>query len=138
MGTVTKRRMIQVLADAAGASKDHQIQLLALLAWLEYAGLITTEGGSVQIATDAPVETPLVDPPPDENATRPADPAGEGTTTEGGRHDPQAKSEVEAEAALSFDFHLALTVDDLRRLSPDQIQALFAAVGTVMSIKTTI
>jgi len=36
---------------------------------------------------------------------------------------------------LAFGFDLHLTADDLSRLEPDQIKALFEAVGTVMAFR---
>ena len=37
-------------------------------------------------------------------------------------------------AVLAVSFDVRMTADDLARLSPDQIKALFEAVGTVMAL----
>lgn len=131
MGTTPTQTMIRVLADAAGAVKAHEVKLASLLAWLEFAGLVTTEGGTVKIPEGAP-EPPAVednelpDPPP-------ADTEGKRTTEKHRRQPP-----ADTEAVLSFSFDFALTADDLKALSPEQIQKVFEAVGQVMAVKAAI
>jgi len=127
VGTATHAEMVEMLAQTVGATKDHQVQLSSLLAWLELASLITVEGGEVRLVSDAP----RVEGSRDGAGRKPADPEGEGTTQEQGRQEPPSES------VLSFSFDFALTASDLQQLSPEQIQAVFEAVGKVMAIKTT-
>jgi hypothetical protein len=141
MGTTTRDTMIRVLADAAGAVKAHEIKLASLLAWLEFAGLISTEGGTVEITADAPKgEAPDTETPGagegNEDGKPPADPEGKRTTESGGHQDPDPPPK--AEPVLSFSFDFGLTAADLKELSPEQIQAVFEAVGKVAAVKATI
>jgi hypothetical protein len=139
MGTTTRDRMIHILADAAGAAKAHEIKLGSLLAWLEFAGLVSTDGGTVTIPVDAPrpQEDEITDPIDlDAGGKPPAGSSGAGTTGNAGRHDPPVPPKAEPVLTLSFDF--ALTAADLKELSPEQIQAVYEAVGKVAAVKATI
>ena len=142
MGSVTERRMVEVLAAAAGATAEHRQQLLTILAWLQYAGLIALEGGLVKLTPEGAAEAaagaePEPEPKPggagdDPGHDEETDPASTGTTTKlKGR-------EAQPEPIMGFSFEFALTADDLPKLSPEQIKALFEAVGSVMAIKATI
>jgi hypothetical protein len=137
MGEATREQVISVLAHAAGVMAERSNQLSSLLAWLEYAGLITTAGGRVRLAA-ATAETPEETTQPvtlsAEPKVDPAEGAGQGTTGNASRQDPAPKSE----ALLSLSFDFALTASDLQQLSAEQIQALYKAVGEVMAIKATI
>lgn len=138
MGRQTEAQMIEVLAEAAGASAERKLQLKWLLEWLRYAGLIDTKSGFVVLAGTEPADkTPIPnkhdnkgDGKPPEAPTAPGDPESKAATT--GDH-----NERQAEAVLSFSFDFSLTADDLSGLTPDQIRAVFEAVGTVMAIKAT-
>jgi hypothetical protein len=146
MGPVSKDTMIQVLAHEAGASKDHQAQLSAMLSWLEYAGLIEDKGGSIKIKIiespdgvppdDAPADAAPQDVAPSTAApTRaPVPPTPAGTTIAVGHQAPRGT----AETVLGFAFDFSLTKDDLRVLSGEQIEALFGAVGKLMALKASI
>lgn len=134
MGTTTTGKMVGVLALEAGATKAHEIQLATLLTWLVYAGLITLDNDKVQLTGKPPAPTApqKADPEPEQPPRPTADPVPEGTTTKGHQEVPAAQ------AVLSFTFDFALTAEDLQRLSPEQIQAVFGAVGDVMAIKSAI
>ena len=41
----------------------------------------------------------------------------------------------DAPQVIGFSFEFSLTADDLAKLTPDQITALFEAVGKVMALK---
>jgi hypothetical protein len=121
----TRERLIEVLAYAAGTGKERQVQITGLLSWLEYAGLIATENGTVRAVT----------------ADDSADPARQGTTV-ANQEEPKPKGgkseEQQAQRGtplLSFNFDFSLATGDLAKLSPEQIKALYEAVGTVMAIK---
>lgn len=133
MGPVTTADVIDTLAQTAGATKDHQVQLMSMLSWLELAGLVRIESGEVSLVANG--STVEKSPAASSNGAsgQPADPEGEGTTQE--EHGPQ---DPPAETVLSFSFDFKLTKSDLEGLSPDQITALFEAVGKVVAIKATI
>jgi hypothetical protein len=145
MGPVSKDTMIQVLAHEAGASKDHQVQLAAMLSWLEYAGLIEDKGGNIKIiegaagppagdAGAAGTAAQDVVPPADVPDRAPVPPTPAGATTKTGHQAPRGN----AETMLGFAFDFSLTKDDLGALSGEQIEALFGAVGKLMAIKASI
>ncbi len=140
-----RNRMIEVLAYAAGTTKDRSAQLGSLLAWLEYAGLIVVENGTVRLGeraseTNGGDEDGLADrqdPPAD-----PADPNSEtptkGEQTERQQKPPKDEQPMRGPTLLALSFDLSLTADDLGRLSAEQITALFEAVGKVAAIKGAI
>jgi len=146
MGPATREKLIELLAYEAGATKDHTIQLGSLIAWLEYAELIVKEGGHYQIAANAPKdqgededETP--DELPDDEPSNEAEDADE--TPDRVKAAIQKKpagreARSEAETVLSFNFDFSLTKEDLAALSPEQIQAVYKAVGEVMAIKASL
>lgn len=133
MGATTKDTMIRVLADTAGATAEYESQLGFLLSWLEFVGLITTEGGTVEVTESGRAKDPAADAPTSEDTPSPADPSGAGAT---GTDDRQELRK--AESVLSFSFDFELTADDLKALSPEQIQAAFKAVGELMAVKASI
>jgi hypothetical protein len=132
MGRVTKDQMVRVLADAAQASNDHRVQLVGVLDWLSYAGLIEVKNDVVTVSSESTVD--LAPDPPAAGAAEgiTADPPGERST----KKDQGAPSIGEPSLSLSFD--LALTANDLQRLSTEQITALFQAVGAVVAIKVAV
>jgi hypothetical protein len=96
---------------------------------LEYADLIERDGGMVRVAG-------LLDPPPFTPATpeKPLANRDENSgTTKLGAKTPEAGTQV-----IGFNFAFSLTVDDLAKLTPEQITATFEAVGKVMAIKAAI
>lgn len=130
-GPTPKEKLIELLAYEAETTKDYRVQLGSLLAWLEYAGLVELNDGQYKLAPDAPqhVEKAEVEPKQEKPAPTPA-PAGSTT--------PRASSgqaEQSAETILGFNFDFALTGEQLAKLSPAQITALFQAVGEVMALK---
>lgn len=140
MGTTTHKKMIEVLAHVAGASRDHETQLTSVLLWLEYVGLVINTNGYVQLGQRDLQElykplTPDPEEDTEDDGDGPVDPAGtEGKTTTTKRRRSDVHDE---ETVLSLTFDLALTGDDLRGLSAEQIVALFEAVGKVAAIKAT-
>jgi hypothetical protein len=134
-GSTPKEKLIELLAYKAETTKDYRVQLGALLSWLEYAGLIAFNDGQYQLADDAPAPTTIsvADTTPEESrgGDKPA-PSPERPTTPPLAADDKAQP---TETILGFSFDFALTGDQLAKLSPEQITALFKAVGEVMAIK---
>jgi len=139
MGKTTRNAMIEALARAAGASSDHQVQLSALLSWLEFAGLISTDNGDVRVLKGAPVDTsPETAETPETPEKEHAGDTPDHSTGESATAKEDGQRERQPESILSFSFDFSLTASDLQELSPEQIQAVFEAVGKVMAIKRTI
>lgn len=147
MGPATKKRMVEVLAHAAGATSDHEQQLESVLLWLEYVGLILIADGYVQLGQhdlqdlEAPSDEPAVpdDPRELDESQEPREPQRrQPVATDGERATTKVQREngvAQAKTALSLNFDLALTADDLRKLTAEQITALFEAVGKVAAMK---
>jgi hypothetical protein len=137
MGPTTKDALIELLAHEAGASKEHELQLGSLLAWLEYARLIELEGGLYKVTQDLPKdekgqEVDKTPPAAIAKEDKPA-PTPEGPT----KKETPIRDESQPPPVLSFSFDIALTKDDLKGLSAEQIKTVFEAVGKVMAIKAT-
>ena len=158
MGPTTVSQMIEVLAHAAGATADHRPQLRLVLDWLEYARLIDTKSGTVTLTGAADQQTPSAD------LSDPADPASQRPTTESPQRGAvdtidevgkpelaESRPEVARTAdearrpperrgvpVLAFSFDFSLSAADLAVLSPDQIRAVYEAVGRVAAIKAGI
>ena len=132
-GPTPKEKLIELLAYRAETTKDYRVQLGALLSWLEYADLIElTDDGRYKLASDAPVapsEQAEPEVPTKAKGSEPPTPNPEGTTS------PAGVGDQSVETILGFSFDFALTGDQLAKLSPEQITALFRAVGEVMAIK---
>lgn len=145
-GEAREGELLGTLMHEAGASTDHLPQLRTLLAWLEYIELIERADGRVQAhenaggaesaADDSNVQLERrLDSPPEEPTRSDLPPTPQNTHAGGEPSNavPRPGSNP-ADTLLAFDFSCRLTADDLAKLSAGQIQALFAAVGTVMSL----
>lgn len=135
MGGTPVQRMVEVLAHAAGATSDHSAQLTMLLTWLEYAGLVDTSSGFILVRGAPKLEEEDEESPAVKDHSKPpAGSSGEGSTHDASKADaPKDRSET----ILAFHFDLSLTPEDLHGLTPEQIHAVFDAVGKVMAIKAT-
>ena len=46
---ISRDQMVEVLATAAGATSDHRVQLVSILEWLAYAGVIEMTGDTITV-----------------------------------------------------------------------------------------
>jgi hypothetical protein len=144
-GPLTVTDVTYILIDAAGASPAHRQQIDMLIEWLRFLGLIAVEDDSVTAvgaAQPAGEGQPAGDrqpagtrPPapdqqkaPDSEVPQPTKKKDSSGTDGGGSPQPPI---------VAFDVSVKVTAEDLRGLQPDQIKALFEAIGTVMSLKGT-
>ena len=141
--------LLHVLMSEAEASSEHLPQLRNLLEWVEYVGLIRRSDGLVRLVnahepngnveerlSAAPADEYPSEEPPVNEMDRPADTEVPKPTNVRMASAPQApQAPTQMPALLSFDFSVRVTAEDLAKLDTQQIQALFAAVGTVMSSK---
>lgn len=140
--------VLVTLMQEAQVGEAHLPQLRILLEWLRFVGLIeSTDDG---IAAAGPARTPST------GTYLPADSRGEvapvrdaatpipGAPTVATAPTHHALTEVpaaapapskRADSVLSLDVSLQVTAADLAKLNPEQIQALFQAVGAVLAIK---
>jgi hypothetical protein len=130
IGPTTREDMVETLAILAETDSTYSTQCGMLLDWLEYVGLISMEGGVVAVVGDSAVadETPET-PAPIIETPAPA-PTAASVPVVGLPHRGPAV------VALSIDLHV--TADDLARLSPEQISALFDGVGKVAAIQAVL
>jgi hypothetical protein len=119
-----------MLMDAAEANPGHLPMIRNLIAWLEHIGMIAVDDQFIAVKADAsgPAAEDGRERAP-ERAEKPAE-----TGTEGAEPTAQAGDRSPA-PVISLSFEVKITVDDLARLTADQITALFAAVGTVAAVK---
>lgn len=139
MGPTPKAQLIELLAYEAGTTNEYRVQLSSLLSWLEYAGLIELDDGNYKLGGDVPSdggdrpandEDGGAEEAKDKSAPEPTPARATKQEQPGGQGRP-------AETILGFSFDFALTGEQLAQLSPEQITALFRAVGEVMAIQAT-
>ena len=125
-GPIARQDALLILMREAVATDhpDHQQQLLNLLEWMSYVGLLSVTEDRVEIRNPF-ISTAAVDL--STGAQRPAD-----SEMQEPIMSPQGQSG--APVVLAFEFSFKMTTDDLARLSPDQIKALYEAVGTVAAV----
>jgi hypothetical protein len=133
---IDRDQMVEVLAVAAGATREHRVQLVSILEWLAYAGVIemtdnviTVVDGIAEVAEQAAAGGAAPASPPAPVRT----PEGQGkVSTKGG-----TLERPRAEPIMSLGFDFSITAEELKQLSAEQITALYQAVGQVMAIKAT-
>ncbi len=129
----TRDQLVRLLARAADTDKDREAQLSMLLDWLAYAGLTREENGVITALGHAPTDQSARNEPPG------SEPESEGTTGDASstadRDEVEGKTSPLAPSLLSFDVRFSLTAEDLAKLAPEQITALFSAVGGVVAAK---
>jgi hypothetical protein len=131
--------LVSILARAAGAGAEYRPQLQGVLDWLQYVGLVVITDGHVQLGQrdlqDLQGAGNDGDDGGDDGGDEledPADRASEGATKKKPRRGGSQP------ALLSLDFDFSLTAEDLAKLEPEQITALFEAVGKVAAIKASL
>jgi hypothetical protein len=138
-GPQSRQQMIQVLGAAAGAGADREPQLSHILDWLQYAGLIDNDGGTITVTAKG---ASLHKINAQTGVTPPADPEGATATTGQGDADPPAGENPppppppqEERPVLSAAHSLSITPSELEKLSPEQIKALFEGFAQIAAIK---
>jgi hypothetical protein len=134
-GGVRQTMALHTLSKEAGAN-DHTPQLLMILEWLEWLGLIRREGDLVFPVTSETDVQGEPDDAPDELAGGVAmhDADSDETASAGGTSDARqpvtsqrpaaAPGEVDTSALVSFSFSVRITADDAAKLSGEQLQSL--------------
>lgn len=135
LGDAAEGRVIAVLASAAGASTAHRPKLTSVLEWLKLAGLITIKGGQVRLADDAAPETE--NPEPEPNPETPATPEQNGGSPEGEKPTKIIRQD-RGPVVLEINFSCSYTAKDLAELDPEQIKALYEAVGGVQAVQAVL
>jgi hypothetical protein len=122
-----------LLMREAKAGDSHVNKVTNLLTWLRMIGLITINGDEITLADSPAVsanDAPEHDEPEPENmAEKPTSGASGAPVQESNKN----REDNPPATVLAVSFDVRVTADDLARLSPDQIKALFEAVGTVMA-----
>jgi hypothetical protein len=130
-GTLAVNEALVLLMREAQASESHLPMLRNLIEWLAFVGLVEVNDERVVLAQDELTTSAKPVPVPDVPAVS-ASAVVSGTAT----METQAHVEPAGQpAVLTFGFDLSLTAEDLGKLAPDQITALFEGVGKVMAMK---
>lgn len=143
MGPATRDDLVRQLAHAAGAETHHKPQLESILDWLAFAGLLEFDGDVASLVGSAQSEEPVhgraIPLSPtlavDADVARPHEHAGSPASRQGAAGEPVVQTPHASPAVLAFSLDLSLTADDLALLTPEQIRAIYEAVGLVASIK---
>lgn len=138
--SVPKRDAQMVLIREAGAEQGHKGQIDNLLAWLDFAGLITVDQDTVALAPEGhengEAGSGVNAPEEAENDQPPAPEREEGQAT--GRNavsGPTTGQQAgEQPVVLSFHFSVQMTAADLACLDAEQIRAVYEGVGSVAAI----
>jgi len=133
MGNATRPMMIEALARTAGADASYATQFRTLLDWLDFAGLIKIDDDeNVTLVKGAGIGSA--------EGLRGAEWRGAtpGQVTLPKSEEPTIPENVESPTVLAISVELALTVDDLAKLSAEQVGALFQGAGQVASIKAAL
>lgn len=123
-----------LLMREAEAGETHVNKVNHLIALLRKIGLIEVKGDEITLieSTGAEVRVNPDDAPPaHEDKTK--DAASGGSRSEVQESSDRREGDPPA-TVLAVSFDVRVTADDLARLTPDQIRALFEAVGTVMAL----
>jgi hypothetical protein len=133
-GGARQTMVLHALSKAAGAY-DHTQQLLLILTWLEWLGLLRREGdalfrsSTIHRNTDDDLHSAS-----DGERQDPAEPAEPDPFVGSAGSDPTRDSEpdsahpgpAEAPALVSFSFNVRITADDAAKLTAEQLQYLLA------------
>jgi hypothetical protein len=111
-GSLSRYDASVLLATAGGTAEEHRPQLEGVLEWLEFLELIHTDGDEVFGSPPTPGDS-------SRTSAQPAD-----------RDGPADPDNV----VVAFEIDVRLTAADLVALRPDQIRALFEAIGVVTSL----
>ncbi len=134
-GPMPMATAVNILAQASGAGAEYTQQLESVVDWLEYVGLVVVTDGNLQLGQR---DIQDLQQTPTGNGGGSGDPAaseGAGSTTEVHQGTGKVKRSEATILTLSFDF--AVTAADLNDLDPEQIRAIFDAVGKVAAIKAS-
>jgi hypothetical protein len=131
-GHLPRPEALVILSSEADAVNDYRPQLENILEWLRFLCLISTEGDNISLAeidpTSAARDDNLAtdDLAQKDHAEKP---------DEEKPHLARARSKGdERDVVLALNFELRLTSSDLAALAPDQIRALYDAVGAVAAL----
>jgi hypothetical protein len=140
-GSVEINTMLATLAHEAEAD-SHRTQLLMILQWFEFIGLIVVDENAVRRAEDTDGSqdhaehadsAATANPTTTATATVVASPERQETAASVPK--PTNAASGRPDALLNFDFSISLTAADLAVLTPEQISAVFEAVGKVVAIQ---
>jgi hypothetical protein len=122
-----------ILMREAAASDSHMPMIMNLLSWLDLIGLITLGDNEISLR-----DGEAANPQNRAERTEPSMPSSDhGAPATNGTMSEKATTEPGRPApphVIAFNFGARLTAEDLAQLNPEQIKALFEAVGTVMAL----
>jgi hypothetical protein len=116
---------LAVLAEAAGASKEHKGQVFALVEYMALAGIVVVDGDIVRAAPREEAAAATAAP----SETAPPHAAG------GAR---QAVGAAPGLGQIEFAVRVSVSMAEITKLSPDKITAFFGGLATVMQIQSEI
>src|SRR6185437_1121101 len=116
-----------ILSREADAGEGHMPSIMNVLWWLAFVGLITMDNDQVRLNGSQPADAGA------QPAGQPSQPAPPGSQDE--KPTGQA-GEPSPAYVVAFSLDVRMTMDDLARLSPEQVKSLFESVGTVMALSS--
>ena len=121
----TRQECLTVLAEAAGATKDHRRQLEALIELLAYVGLIRIEGD--QVTAVKPLNQQRTEPNTAEAPQVPQVPT------------PVARAQpATLPGQIAFSVSVNISMADVATLAPEKITEFFNGIAAVMKVQAEI
>jgi hypothetical protein len=131
-GHLPRTEALVILSSEADAMNDYRPQLENILEWLQFLCLISTDGDNISLAEIDPTSAARDDNLATDDLAQ-KDYAEK--LDEEKPHLARARSKGdEGDVVLALNFELRLTSSDLAALAPDQIRALYDAVGAVAAL----
>lgn len=133
---MTRPQLVAALASAAKADPSDTPKVEMLVQWLEYVGLIEADGERVvavqlsDVKGVSPEHRVSLSVPLSEVPAAPAGAKGQESTT--------VRAVARPAPIVSLALNLTVTAEDLGKLTPEQIAALFNGVGEIAAIQAAL
>lgn len=116
---------IEILASACNAGPEAKLSLKILIDYLEVAGLVRRENGSLSAQMQQVERAPIVEPPP-----APVEPA---PVSSDSRPAPKNMAEATKGGAISFQINVNVDMAEIASWPADRITAFFSGVAQVIA-----
>ncbi len=128
-GGLPKNEALVILSSDSDAGPEYKPQLENVLQWLQFVCLVRIEGDSLLPGDGLGLASESAS-----RAAEPVQPVVEDHPMQPTPEHSKAEATERKDVVLAFSVDFRLTASELASLSPDQIRALFEAVGAVAAL----